>query len=119
MPFLTIARDGAILTVTMNQPETRNALTGNTAVDEFVQLCQDVQRDASVKAIILTGASADGAAGQARVRQLGGAAWVQEPTRASCGIMPAAALKLAGADRVLDLPQMAASLALLGDGEHK
>ena len=70
-------------------------------------------------AIILTGASADGAAGLARVRQLGGAAWVQEPTRASCGIMPAAALKLAGADRVLDLPQMAASLALLGDAGDK
>jgi len=33
--------------------------------------------------------------------------------------MPAAALKRAGADRVLDLPQMAASLALLVDGEHK
>ena len=69
-------------------------------------------------AIILTGASADGAAGLARVRQLGGSAWVQDPQGASCGIMPAAALKRAGADRVLDLPQMAASLALLGDGEH-
>lgn len=54
MAFLSIARDGAILTVTMNQPETRNALTGNTAVDEFVQLCDDVRRDASVKVVILT-----------------------------------------------------------------
>jgi two-component system chemotaxis response regulator CheB len=70
-------------------------------------------------AIILTGASADGAAGLARVRQLGGSAWVQDPQRASCGIMPAAALKRAGADRVLDLPQLAASLALLGDGWPK
>ena len=56
MPFLTIERDGAILTVTMNQPETRNALTGNTAVQEFLQLCADVRRDAGVKVIILTGA---------------------------------------------------------------
>ncbi|KAB0326314.1 chemotaxis protein CheB [Janthinobacterium sp. SUN128] len=70
-------------------------------------------------AIILTGASADGAAGLARVRQLGGSAWVQDPQRASYGIMPAAALKRAGADRVLDLPQMAASLALLDNGEDK
>ena len=54
MAFLNIARDGAILTVTMNQPETRNALTGNTAVDEFVQLCDDVRKDPSVKVIILT-----------------------------------------------------------------
>ncbi len=56
MPFLQLDRDGAILTVTMNQPETRNALTGNTAVDEFEKLCDDVRRDPSVKVIILTGA---------------------------------------------------------------
>ena len=56
MPFLQTTRDGAILTVTMNQPETRNALTGNTAVDEFEKLCDDVRRDPSVKVIILTGA---------------------------------------------------------------
>jgi enoyl-CoA hydratase/carnithine racemase len=56
MPFLNIARDGAIWTLTMNQPETRNALTGNTAVDEFVQVCDEIRRDASVKAVILTGA---------------------------------------------------------------
>ncbi|CAB5680755.1 Probable enoyl-CoA hydratase echA8 [Delftia tsuruhatensis] len=56
MPFLTQERDGAILTLTMDQPETRNALTGNTAVDEFVQVCDEIRRDASVKAVILTGA---------------------------------------------------------------
>jgi len=56
MPFLNIARDGAIWTLTMNQPETRNALTGNTAVQEFVQVCDEIRRDASVKAVILTGA---------------------------------------------------------------
>lgn len=56
MAFLTIERDGGIWTVTMNQPETRNALTGNTAVEEFVQLCDAVRTDASVKAVILTGA---------------------------------------------------------------
>ncbi|SDM05646.1 Enoyl-CoA hydratase/carnithine racemase [Oryzisolibacter propanilivorax] len=56
MPFLTRERDGAILTVTMDQPATRNALTGNTAVAEFVQLCEDVRADAGVKVLILTGA---------------------------------------------------------------
>lgn len=54
MAFLNIQRDGAILTLTMNQPETRNALTGNTAVEEFVQACEAIRRDASVKAVILT-----------------------------------------------------------------
>lgn len=55
MSFLTTARDGAILTLTMNQPETRNALTGNTAVDEFVQACDAIRRDTSVRAVIITG----------------------------------------------------------------
>ena len=53
--FLKIERDGAILTLTMNQPETRNALTGNTAVAEFVQACADIAQDRSVRVVILTG----------------------------------------------------------------
>ena len=63
-------------------------------------------------AIILTGASADGAEGLALVRKLGGAAWVQDPAGATSATMPAAALRRAGADRVLDVRQLAASLAL-------
>ncbi|HVR49798.1 MAG TPA: crotonase/enoyl-CoA hydratase family protein [Pseudorhodoferax sp.] len=55
MSFLTTERDGAILILTMNQPETRNALTGNTAVDEFVQACDAIRRDTSVRAVIITG----------------------------------------------------------------
>jgi enoyl-CoA hydratase/carnithine racemase len=54
MPFLKTQRDGAILTITMSQPETRNALTGNTAVEEFVQICDDIRKDTSVKVVILT-----------------------------------------------------------------
>ena len=56
MPFLTTERDGGILTVTLSQPETRNALTGNSAVQEFVQLCDDVRKDDSAKVLILTAA---------------------------------------------------------------
>ena len=55
MAFLKTARDGAVLTLTMSQPETRNALTGNTAVDEFVQACADIRLDRSVRVVILTG----------------------------------------------------------------
>ncbi|AUL14038.1 crotonase/enoyl-CoA hydratase family protein [Bordetella bronchiseptica] len=54
--FLRHDRDGAIWTVTLDQPETRNALTGNTAVQEIVDLCEEVARDDSVRVIILTGA---------------------------------------------------------------
>jgi enoyl-CoA hydratase/carnithine racemase len=55
MTFLTIESDGAILTVSMNQPDSRNALTGNTAVKEFVELCDNVRNDTGIKVIILTG----------------------------------------------------------------
>lgn len=56
MAFLQIERDGGIVVATMNQPETRNALTGNTAIEEIVQLCADIRHDAGVKVLILTAA---------------------------------------------------------------
>jgi enoyl-CoA hydratase/carnithine racemase len=51
--FLKSERDGAILTLTMSQPATRNALTGNSAVDEFVQACSAIATDRSVRVVIL------------------------------------------------------------------
>ena len=54
--FLTYAQDGPIVTLTMNRPETRNPLTGNSAVDEFTAACQRITLDASVKVVIVTGA---------------------------------------------------------------
>lgn len=56
MSFLSIERDGPVTLLTMNQPETRNALTGNTATDEFVRACDEIRADPSVKVVILTGA---------------------------------------------------------------
>ena len=55
MAFLKTSRDGAVLTLTMSQPETRNALTGNTAVEEFVQACSQIAKDRSIRCAILTG----------------------------------------------------------------
>jgi len=54
--FLKIERNGAVLTLTMNQPDTRNVLTGNTAIDEIVDACAEITADKSVRAVILTGA---------------------------------------------------------------
>ena len=54
-PFLQIERDGAVWTVTMSAAQTRNALTGNSAVDEFVALCDAVAHDDSVRVVIVTG----------------------------------------------------------------
>ncbi|HRO61217.1 MAG TPA: crotonase/enoyl-CoA hydratase family protein [Burkholderiaceae bacterium] len=54
--FLKYEQNGGIVTLTMNQPETRNALTGNTAVDEFVAVARRISTDMSVRVVILTGA---------------------------------------------------------------
>lgn len=53
--FLKTTREGAVLTLTMSHPETRNALTGNSAVDEFVRACSAINLDRSVRAVIVTG----------------------------------------------------------------
>ena len=54
--FLQSNREDGVLTLTMNQPETRNALTGNTAVQELVDACAAITLDASIRCVILTGA---------------------------------------------------------------
>lgn len=54
-PFLIYRQEGAVVTLTMNHPRVRNALTGNTAIDELVAACQRITADSSVRAVILTG----------------------------------------------------------------
>jgi enoyl-CoA hydratase/carnithine racemase len=53
--FLQYQQSGAVVTLTMNQPETRNALTGNSAVEELVAACERITRDRSVRVVVLTG----------------------------------------------------------------
>lgn len=54
--FLTYEQADHVVTLTMNQPDARNALTGNSAVAEFVAAFERVAADASVRAVIVTGA---------------------------------------------------------------
>lgn len=54
--FLLYEQQGAVVTLTMNQPEIRNVLTGNTATPEFVEACARITADKSVKVVIITGA---------------------------------------------------------------
>jgi len=61
--FLSIERDGDIVTVLMNRPETRNALTEPAQMQELVELCSDLRRDATAKVMILTGAGSAFCAG--------------------------------------------------------
>jgi enoyl-CoA hydratase/carnithine racemase len=55
-PFLQLERQGPVLMVIMNRPETRNALSDEGVVDEFVACCHQVNADLSVRAVVLTGA---------------------------------------------------------------
>lgn len=54
--FLLYEQSGAVVTLTMNAPESRNALTGNNAPQEFVDACARISEDTSVRAVVLTGA---------------------------------------------------------------
>jgi enoyl-CoA hydratase/carnithine racemase len=54
--FLLYEQKGHIVTLTMNEPERRNPLTGNTAVREFLAAFDRIQADSSVRAVIITGA---------------------------------------------------------------
>lgn len=94
------------------------------AIDLLLESAAQAYRE-HVLGIVLTGSSVDGADGLLQIREMGGQAWVQEPSEARAGTMPAAALRIAGADRVLGLPEMASALSLLfsssnliSDGSH-
>ena len=62
-PFLVIEREGAIVTARMNRPETRNALTEPSQMQEIVDLCLSIRRDATVKVLVLTGVATSFCAG--------------------------------------------------------
>lgn len=57
--------------------------------------------------VVLTGANEDGAAGMAAIRSRKGLAIVQRPEEAEMREMPEATLRLAGADQVLSLSEIA------------
>jgi two-component system chemotaxis response regulator CheB len=66
--------------------------------------------------VLLTGSSADGAAGLAQVKARGGRAVVQEPSSAEAGAMPAAGLAATAVDYVLPLEHIGAHLVSLVEG---
>lgn len=54
--FLQVQREGDIVFWTMNDPSSRNALTGNTAIEEIVQACHAAEADPGIKVVVLTAA---------------------------------------------------------------
>ncbi|WP_295851115.1 chemotaxis protein CheB [uncultured Xylophilus sp.] len=70
---------------------------------------------AALAALLLTGASADGAEGLATVGRLGGFTAVQDPAEAQIPTMPQAAIDLRRPDRILPLAGLSALLAALNE----
>ena len=66
--------------------------------------------------VLLTGASADGAAGLAHVKARGGRAIVQDPATAECATMPAAGIAAAAVDYILPLERIGEYLVSLVEG---
>jgi hypothetical protein len=66
-----------------------------------------------VLGVLLSGASADGAAGLAAIAAAGGMAWVQDPNTAESSLMPNAALRAVPAARALSVAAIRDGLALL------
>ena len=62
--------------------------------------------------VILTGANSDGAEGLANIRKAGGCAFIENPKTAHTMYMPSAALRTAGADKVLSIENMASALTI-------
>ncbi len=61
--FVLYERDAAVVTLTLNRPEERNALSTQAQWDELVDCCARVRADETVKVVILTGAGSAFSAG--------------------------------------------------------
>ncbi|GAA5232936.1 crotonase/enoyl-CoA hydratase family protein [Verticiella sediminum] len=62
--FLAIERrDNSVVVLTLNRPETRNALSGEDAINEIVDTLHTLGHDETTRAIVLTGAGSAFCAG--------------------------------------------------------
>lgn len=61
--FLIYDEQDGIVTLTMNRPDERNALSEEHQMLEFVEVCRRIQRDTRVHVVVLTGAGSSFSAG--------------------------------------------------------
>ena len=61
--FVLYEQTGAVVTLTLNNPDERNALSTQAQWDAIVDACDRIQADNSVKAVVLTGAGSAFCAG--------------------------------------------------------
>ncbi|UUZ62865.1 crotonase/enoyl-CoA hydratase family protein [Polaromonas sp. P1-6] len=80
--YIKFEQQGAIVTLTLNRPEIRNALTGAEDGDEIVEACRLINANQDIRAVILTGAGSCFCAGGdlSRMRDTLGMG-LGEPTR--------------------------------------
>ncbi|MET0263674.1 MAG: chemotaxis protein CheB [Rariglobus sp.] len=79
------------------------------AIDILFESAADAYGN-SLRAVVLTGASSDGAAGLRAVHRAGGQTYVQRPDTAEAALMPQRALETCPAARSLDLSQLVHAL---------
>ena len=85
------------------------------SIDVLFETAADAYRE-RVLAVLLTGASADGAAGLTHVKRRGGCAIVQDPASAECATMPSAGIAATPVDYILPLRQIGEHLIGLVEG---
>lgn len=92
-------------------------LAARPSIDILFESAADAYLD-RVVAVLLTGASRDGAQGAERVKRKGGIVVVQDPETAEARAMPEAALALLTPDRVLGLEEIGSFLQVQGYGRR-
>lgn len=85
------------------------------SIDVLFETAADAYGPALV-GVLLTGASADGAVGLARIKARGGRAIVQDPVTAECATMPAAGIAATAVDYILPLERIGDYLVSLAEG---
>jgi two-component system, chemotaxis family, protein-glutamate methylesterase/glutaminase len=85
------------------------------SIDVLFETAADAYGDRLI-AVLLTGASADGAAGLSHVKRRGGCAIVQDPATAECATMPSAGIAATRVDYILPLRQIGEHVMALVEG---
>lgn len=104
--YHVLVERGCTLALSVDEP----VLFSRPAIDPLFESAADVYGE-GLLAVLLSGASSDGSEGAAVVRRHGGRVWVQDPETAQVPVMPASALRRAGADAVLCPQEISRRLA--------
>jgi two-component system chemotaxis response regulator CheB len=90
-------------------------LSARPSIDVLFETAADAYGPALV-GVLLTGASADGAMGLARIKGRGGRVIVQDPSTAECPTMPSAGIAATAVDYILPLERIGGHLMSMAEG---